>query len=161
MASPKSFSKTQIVLHWLIVLAVLFQYVAHDSIEELWRGRLRGTIPNEPTPDIHVAMGIVILVLMVWRIWLLIRNGAPAPSGNEPAWGRILAKSVQGLIYLSLFALPLSGMAGWFFGAGAAIQAHGLIKNLLLLLILVHIAGALAQQFVFKSDALMRMLGRA
>ena len=161
MATAKSYSKTQIVLHWLIVLLVVFQFVAHDGIEHLWRERLRGAIPDVPTPDLHVIAGVAILLLMFWRIYLLVRNGAPAPSPNEPAWGRILAKSVQGLLYLSLFALPLTGIVGWFFGVQAGIAGHQLIKNLLLLLILVHIAGALAQQFVFKSDALMRMLGRA
>lgn len=160
MTKPKSYSKTQIILHWLIVLAIFFQFIAHDSIEQLWQGRMRGTIPDVPTPDLHVAMGIVIFLLMVWRVWLRVSHGAPAPSANESAAGRILAQSVQGLIYLALFVLPFSGILGWFFGVGFAIAAHGVITKILLALIVLHIAGALAQHFVFKTDALMKMLGR-
>lgn len=161
MAKAKAFSKTQIILHWLILLMVLFQYVAHDAIEELWEGRMRGTIPDVPTPDLHAAMGIAIFVLMIWRLWLLFRNGAPALPETEPRSLRILARSVQGLLYVCLIALPLSGAVGWFFGVPASILAHGLIKNLLLLLIAVHLAGAIAQHFWFKSDVLLKMIGRA
>ena len=74
---------------------------------------------------------------------------------------RILSRATQGLIYLALIILPLSGAMAWFFGIKTGILVHGLTKNLLLALILVHIAGALAQQFWFRSNALMKMLGRA
>ena len=161
MSTAKTYSKTQIILHWLIVMMVLFQYLFHDSIGELWRGRASGALPDVPTPDIHVAMGIAIFVLMIWRVWLLVRNGAPASSGKESRVAHIFARAVQGLIYLSLFVLPLSGSVAWFLGIDSAIVVHEVIKNLLLLLIAVHIAGALAQHFVFKTDALMKMLGRA
>jgi cytochrome b561 len=161
MATAKSYSKTQIILHWLIVMMVVFQYVAHDSIQNLWFERLRGTIPNEPTPDIHVAMGIAIFILAVWRVWLLIRNGAPELPANEPRWAQILAKSVHGLLYLALFALPISGSFAWFFGIEQAMLVHGLIKNLLILLIGLHVAGALYQHYILRSNVLMRMLGRA
>lgn len=160
MPQPASYSKAQVILHWLIVLAVLFQYVAHDSIEELWEARMEGEIANEASPDIHVAMGIVILLLMGWRIWLRVSHGAPSLPENEPAWARLLAHGVQGLLYATLIAMPLSGAVGWFAGAGTAIAAHGFLKNLLLALVALHIAGALAQHFVFRSDVLMRMSGR-
>ncbi|MBU1174246.1 MAG: cytochrome b/b6 domain-containing protein [Alphaproteobacteria bacterium] len=161
MPNPKSYSKTQIVLHWLIVLAVLFQFFVHDAIAELWEARMEGEIANAPSPDIHAAMGIVIFALMAWRVWLRFSQGAPALPAGDPALARILSQSVQGLLYLSVIAMPLSGAVGWFFGVGGAIEAHGIIKNLILLLVALHIAGALAQHFVFKSNVLMRMLGRA
>ncbi len=161
MAGEKSYSRTQIVLHWLIVALVLVQYLAHDSIEALWRSRMRGFSPDVPTPDIHAAIGITIFLLMIWRLWLLFRNGAPALSEKEPRVLRIFARSVQGLVYLTLFALPLSGAAAWFFGVRQAVFVHGLLTNLLFALIALHVAGALIQHFWFKSDVLMRMLGRA
>lgn len=161
MARPNSYSKTQIILHWLILLAVLFQYFAHESIAGLWRDRMSGAIPNVPTPDLHVAVGLVIFLLMVWRVWLRISHGAPAPSAKESAAGRILAQSVQGLIYLAILVLPLSGALGWFLGLGSAAAVHGVITKILLALIALHVAGALFQHFWLKSDALTKMLGRA
>ncbi len=160
MATEKTYSKTQIILHWTIVLLVLIQYVANDSISALWRDRMTGAIANTPVPDIHVAFGIAIFVLMIWRIWLVFTNAAPALPANEPRALQILARSVQGLIYLSLFALPLSGSAAWFFGIQPAILVHEIVKLVLLLLIFVHVVGALYQHFWLKSDVLMKMLGR-
>ncbi len=161
MAAAKFYSRTQIILHWVIVLLVAFQYLAHDSIVALWSARMRGDIPDAPTPDLHVLFGIVIFALMLWRFYLLFRNGASDLPENEPRWARILARSTQGLIYLALIILPLSGALAWFFGVQSGALVHGLIKNLLLALIFLHIAGALVQQFWFKSDVLMKMLGRA
>ena len=161
MPRPDSYLKTQIVLHWLIVLAVLFQYVAHEQISSVWRARMAGTVPDVPSFSFHAAVGALILILMIWRIWLRFSHGAPPLPASEPAWGRILAQSVQGLLYLALILLPLSGSAAWVLGVDGAIVVHGLLKNLVLLLVALHIAGALAQQFWFKSNALMKMLGRA
>ena len=161
MTKPQTYTKTQIALHWGIVVLVFFQFFAHDTIAFLWRGRMNGTLPNEPTPDFHVAAGILIFGLMFWRMWLLFRNGAPELPGNEPRILRMLAKGVQGMMYLALLALPLSGAAAWFLGIASAAQSHFILKNLLLLLMFLHIAGALVQHFWFKSDVLMRMLGKA
>lgn len=160
MPRPASFSRTQIVLHWLIVLAVLFQYVAHDQISEVWHARMAGIVPDVPSFSFHAAVGVLILILMIWRIWLRVSHGVPALPKSEPAWSRILAHSVQGLLYLALILLPLSGSAAWVLGVDGAIIVHGLLKNLVLLLVALHIAGALAQQYWFKSGMLMKMLGR-
>ena len=161
MPRPTSFSRTQIVLHWLIVLAVIFQYVAHEQISEVWHARMAGTVPDVPSFSFHAAVGLLIFVLMIWRIWLRFSYGAPALPESEPRWARILAQSVQGLLYLALLLLPFSGAMAWVFGVNGAIFVHGLLKNLVLLLVALHVAGALAQHFWFKSDMLMKMLGRA
>lgn len=161
MATAKFYSRTQIIVHWVIVALVALQYLAHDSIVGLWSGRMRGTIPDSPTPDLHVLSGIVIFALMLWRFWLLYRHGGSDLPEGEPRWARILARSTQGLIYLTLIILPLSGALAWFFAVKTGILVHGMAKNLLLLLVFVHIAGALAQQFWFRSNILMKMLGRA
>ena len=160
MPRPDTYSRTQIILHWLIVLAVLFQYVAHEQISSVWRARMAGTVPDVPSFSFHAAVGLLIFILMIWRIWLRFSHGAPALPESDPRWSRILAQSVQGLLYLALVLLPLSGSAAWVLGFDGAIVAHGVLKNLVLLLVALHIAGVLAQQFWFKSDALMKMLGR-
>ncbi len=159
--ATKFYTRSQIIVHWVIVALVAFQYLFHDSIAALWQGRMQGTIPDVPSPDIHVAFGILIFALMLYRFWLLYRHGASDLPEGEPRWARILARATQGLIYLSLIFLPLSGSLAWFFGLETGIVVHGLVKNLLLALIFLHVAGALAQQFWFKSNALMKMLGRA
>jgi cytochrome b561 len=53
---------------------------------------------------------------------------------------------------------PISGLVAWFGGVEPAAMAHaGPLRLLLIGLVLLHIAGALVQQFALRSGVLMRM----
>lgn len=159
--APASYSKTQIALHWVIMLLVLFQIVLHDEIVQLWSGRMDGTLPNVPTPNAHVAVGFLILVLVVWRLALRLRRGVPAlPASEHPAL-KLVASGTHILFYVLLIGMPFSGAAAWIFGVAPAALAHSVAEKVLIALIAVHVLGALAQHFWFKTDVLKRMLGRA
>lgn len=159
--APANYSKTQIVLHWVTMLLVLFQIVLHDEIVRLWTGRMDGTLPNVATPNAHVAVGFLILALVAWRLVLRFRRGVPAlPASEHPAL-KLVASGTHALFYVLLVGMPLSGAAAWIFGVAPAAQAHSVAEKLLILLIALHVLAALAQHFWFKTDVLKRMLGRA
>ncbi len=159
--APSTYSKTQIALHWIIVVLVLFQVVMHDDIVRLWTGRMDGTLPNAATPNAHVAVGFLILALAVWRLVLRLTRGVPAlPAGEHPAL-KLVASGTHVLFYVLLIGMPLSGAAAWILGVVAAAQAHSVAEKLLILLIGLHVLAALAQHFWFKTDVLKRMVGRA
>lgn len=161
MPSPKSYSKTQIALHWSIAALVIFQILAHDDIQHLWRQRMNGVIPNEFTPHPHALIGIVILVLVVWRLWLRFTRGTPAlPDKEHPAL-RFIASATHFLFYALLVLMPISGALAWFGGFAQPASVHSLMEKILIPLIALHVAAALAQHFWFKTDVLKRMLGRA
>lgn len=161
MASPASYSRTQIILHWVIAALVVFQIVAHEGIAATWHERLSGAIPNEPTPNPHAIVGMLILVLTVWRLWLRFTRGVPAlPASEHPAL-KAVAAATHGLFYLLLVGMPISGAVAWFAGLQQPAIAHGLAEKVLIPLILLHIAAALAQHFWFRTDVLRRMTGRA
>jgi cytochrome b561 len=154
------YSTVQVTLHWSVVVLVAFQYLAHDGMEAAWRAFLR----DEPTaPDttllayLHVVAGVTILLLALARVYLRFTRGAPPPPPDEPRLLQILSEAVHGLIYLSLFLLPLSGSAAWFAGVEAAGAVHNTLKTVLLGAIVLHIAGALFQHFIRRSDVMMRM----
>lgn len=159
--APATYSKTQIALHWVIMLLVLFQILAHDEIVSLWTGRMNATRPNTATPNVHVAVGFLILALVVWRLVLRLRRGVPAlPASEHPAL-KLVASGTHILFYVLLIGMPLSGAAAWILGVAQAAQVHSIAEKLLIALIALHVLAALAQHFWFKTDVLKRMLGRA
>ncbi len=158
MAIPVSYSRSQIALHWLIAALVFFQIFFHDAIEELWRARMNGSAPNVPTPTAHTIVGILIFVLMIWRVVLRLRLGAPPPPADEHPALRFLAAAVHVLFYVLLLGMPVSGAVAWFGGFALPAEAHGVAAKLLIALVILHVAAAVAHRFWFRSGVMERMV---
>jgi len=155
------YSSTQIALHWAVVVLVAFQFVAHDGIESAWRNQLRGAPDSADVrllAYMHIAGGLLILLLALIRLWLRFTRGAPAPPADEPRLMQLFAEGIHWLIYLMLLLLPATGLIAWFLGVRLAGEAHEAMKNILLGAIVLHVAGALFQHFIRRSHVLMRML---
>ncbi|RUW25977.1 cytochrome b [Mesorhizobium sp. M4B.F.Ca.ET.215.01.1.1] len=156
-----SYSKIQIWLHWGIAALILIQFLAHDGMEHVWRAFRRGqqaAAGDIPLAYMHVVLGLAVLVLATWRLWLRATRGVPPVSGMEHPALRLLAKAAHLLIYALIFIVPLSGAAAWFLQLPGAGLVHVVGKNILLYVVLLHIAGALVQHFVLRSDVLRQML---
>ncbi|MCR5858617.1 cytochrome b [Mesorhizobium sp. J428] len=160
-AKVTGYSRAQVALHWIVLVLVAFQFLAHDGIEKAWRGFRSG----QPTPtdaavltNMHIGAGTLVLMLALLRIYLRLTRGAPPPPADEPRLLQLAAEAVHLLIYALLIALPLSGAVAWFAGVAASAKVHEWLTNALLGAIAVHIGGALFQHFVRRSDVLMRML---
>lgn len=158
--SVTGYSPAQVMLHWGVVFLVAFQFFAHDAIEESWRAYIR----DEPAAAdlaaltyLHIVSGSLVLMMALMRIYFRFTRGAPPPPADEPRLQQIVSELVHGLIYLLLILMPVSGAVAWFLGVRGAGSAHGLMANLLLAAIALHVAGALFQHFVRRSDVLMRM----
>ena len=54
--------------------------------------------------------------------------------------------------------MPLTGATAWLFGVELAGEVHEFLKNVLIAVVALHIAGALYEHFVTRSDVLKRML---
>ncbi len=158
MSNPAAYSRTQIALHWVIGAIVAFQILFSAGIEAFWSDRMTGAIPNEPFPTPHALAGLVILVLMLWRVALRLRLGAPPPPAGEHPVLATVAKVTHTLFYLLLIGMPISGAVAWFGGIEAPARVHGAAGNLLILLILLHVAAALAHQFWWKTEVVRRMM---
>jgi cytochrome b561 len=158
MAAPASYTRMQIGLHWLIAAIVGFQIVFAEGIKEAWEARMTGAVPNEPYPTPHTIAGIVIFALMLWRLALRLRHGAPPPPASEHPALRFVAGATHVLFYVLLIGMPLSGAAAWFFGLDLPAQAHGIAAKALIALTILHIAAAIAHRFWFKSGVMERML---
>ncbi len=161
MPARTGYSALQIGLHWAVAALVLLQFLLADAIEEAWDALQGEAAPAEPANGLaygHILFGWIIFVLVAWRVWLRLTRGAPPPPANEPAVLKMAAHATHGLLYLLLLALPLSGSAAWFFDVKPAAGVHVIGKTVLLVLVGLHIAGALYQRFVLRSDVMSRML---
>jgi len=158
MPKPLGYTRTQIALHWLVFLLIAAQFVLHDAISEAWEAVEHGTpVAFDPLVAQHVFTGLLILLLVIFRIVLKRKHGAPALPENEPKWMKIAAHGTHYTLYLLMVLLPVSGAVAWFGGVEAAAEGHEAMKTLLLLLVLLHVGGALYQHFVLKSNVLARM----
>ena len=60
-------------------------------------------------------------------------------------------------LYALMILLPVSGSVAWFLGVRDAAEVHEVMKTVMLVLIVLHVVGALYHQLVQK-DGLMRRM---
>lgn len=155
---PQGFSRLQIALHWLIFLLIVAQFVLHDPIADAWEQISRGgEVAFNPLVAQHVFTGIAILALVLLRIVVRLSRGAPSFPEEEPMGLRVVAALTHIGLYGLMLLMPLSGIVAWFGGQALAGDAHEVMKGAMLLLVGLHILGALVQQFVFKTNIMDRM----
>lgn len=155
------YSTAQIALHWVIAVLVVAQVVLHEGMEAAYEAAEGGPAATESEAflaDLHVAFGIAVFVLALLRVALRLRRGAPPPPAEERAILRFAAKAVHFGFYAIILLMPLTGALAWFGGVEAAAEIHESGMLLILILLLLHVAGALYQHFVLKTDVMRRML---
>lgn len=158
MAEVNGYSRLQIALHWAIMLLIILNYATSDAMSAAWRGLREGRDAYGTTASLHVWAGATILALVLVRLVLRLTRGAPhAPAGTPPLFRRG-AHLAHLAIYVLLVAVPAAGFATWFGGIGAAGEAHVVMFNLLVVIVLLHVAGALFHQFLLKDDLIARMM---
>lgn len=155
---PGFYSRSQIMLHGLIFLLIAAQVLLHGPMSEAWE-RVEDGLEAELSPlvVILVVLGLLTLGLVVWRAVLRLMRGAPEVwPEQEPT----ALKPAAQLTYLGLYALlalmPVSGTVAWFGEAETAARAHEVMATLLLVLVGLHVMGALYRQFVLKPDTMAR-----
>lgn len=155
---PKGYSMTQIRLHWVVVVLILFQFVFSDAIGGAFRKALNGeVVAFDPMVTAHVAAGFAVGALVVWRMVLRMTLGVPNAPAGEPALLRMAAHWTHLLMYVLMLLLPVSGALAWFGLVEAAGEAHEVMKALLMILAGLHVVATLWHQFWLKDGLLLRM----
>lgn len=157
---PGGWSRLHVVLHWLVVALVAVQYVDRESMKALFDATFEGRAIG--TADMvlgwtHIVAGSLILGAMAIRLVDRIACGRPPHGSREPRWTRRIAGATHALLYAVLLAMPALGLVAWITGSETAADLHTLLWTPLLVLIGLHVAGALAQALWFHSNALARM----
>jgi cytochrome b561 len=170
-SSLDRYGSVAIAIHWLTAVAIvallgLGLAAANNADPEVKAALLRA----------HVPLGILVLLLTVFRIlwWFIDRR--PAPLRDTPRWQVSAESAVRVLIYAAVLILGFSGIALLALsGAGGVLFfhaqeplpdfwhfppmfAHYAAALLLIALVCGHIAAALYHQF-FKRDRLLHRMG--
>lgn len=156
-----SFSRTQIALHWLVALAVVFEVVAHDAMHHYEHAIADGTPVSSRTwwgVQLHIWVGVAVLAAALWRMVLRMTRGVPDLPEQESAVLRLIAHLTHVALYVAILMIPLTGILSWFWGVEWAAKLHRRVEAPLIALVGLHVAGALWQHFVIRSDVLRRML---
>ena len=90
-------------LHWLIVALLIVQAGIGLFLDDLPRGTVR----------LHVSIGITILVLAIFRVLWRLYAGRPAPVPGVTMMQQRIAGAGHFLLYVLLFAVPISGWLMW------------------------------------------------
>lgn len=194
--SNTTYTKTAKILHWLIALGIFGMFAFGWYMEELpkeapkqmaydlfdW-GLFTWQLSEEASPrtfyfNLHKSIGVTIFTLILIRIFWRFTHKAPALLTSYKVWERKLATGAHHLLYLLMFALPLSGIImaiaskygiKWF---GIKLvggldntplreifkETHEIIGLVILSVLILHIAGALKHHFIDKDSTLKRML---
>jgi cytochrome b561 len=184
-ASPtRGYSALSITLHWLIALLILGNLAGGFLASDL----LDSTVAEERQAgfrliQLHKSFGLTVLMLSVLRLGLRLVEGFPPLPAHMTATERLLARVTHRGFYLLMLAIPLAGwvmvsasplnLPTFWFGlfpwphlptgtdaalARAAGGAHEALAIGAILLILLHVAGALKHQLLDRDEVLARML---
>ena len=154
-AAPAGFSTTQIVLHWLIAALVGVQFLNHEAMEEWWRDATGG-LP-EPGPAMaHIIAGTIVLVLMLVRLAIRWRVGAPAqPEDYSPLLTRA-SEWAHYALYGVMLLTPITGLTAVFVAAPVA-EAHDVLTGVFLFLLALHVLGALYHLIIRRDGVFKRI----
>jgi len=173
-AGDERYNAGAIALHWIIAALILVNLVLGISMAQL---------PISPRKLNwylwHKSIGTTVFLLTSLRlIWRAVRPHPPLVA--MPAWQLRAARVSHVLLYVLLFAVPLSG---WIFSSSTGVQVvylglvplpnlvpkdraladvlgwvHVGLNVMLAAVVVVHAAAALKHHFVDKDRVLARML---
>jgi cytochrome b561 len=163
-------------VHWAVAaLAVIVVGLGWALV-----GAPRGGDSRELLLLLHRSVGLLILILMVFRIvWRLTHPPPPFPAGF-PKLEAAAAYADHALLYVLFLVMPLSGLLNAFFSghsvsffglfaipplipenpllAKIAIAIHLASQFVVYALVAIHVAAALTHRFVRRNRILDRML---
>lgn len=175
--SAARYSRGAIILHWLIALLIIGNFIGAWISEDLPRDE------RIVMMGYHKANGVLILLLTLMRIGWRLTHRPPALVATLKAWEAALAKVTHTLFYVLMLAVPLAGLGlHSAFGKGKPVSMFGLFDfpalpvatdkatiglfgdlheataTAMLVLFGLHVAAALKHQFLDRDGTLARML---
>lgn len=160
MRQSAGYSAIQIALHWAVALLVLSQFITSDLMGGYFRALMRAGGDRPPLGGAvwHAVGGALILAFMVFRLAMRLVRGVPPDSPASAGWDRVLSRVVHFGLYTLLFALPLAGLGAYLIPSRAWGEVHETLTTVLLVLVGLHILGALYHQFFLKDRLIRRMM---
>lgn len=169
------YSNRMVLVHWLTLALLVAAWFLGEELAEA-TDESQATIAAYM---IHGLTGAAVMLLTLARLFFRSKDGVPAPMGDTLM--DKVAKGIHHLLYTVLFVLPVSGVITVFTSdAGRALlsgdesllpkdggyeevfahEMHEVMVNVLILVVVIHVLGALKHQFIAKDGLMERMLPR-
>jgi len=157
----RPYSKTQIILHWAVALLLGLQFLQSDYIGAAWRAARRGQeVAFDPLVLLHVAGGVLVLLLVLWRMMIAMRKDpVPDVTGTTPMMA-FASKATHWALYGVVVLTVMSGLGAWFGMIELAGDVHEILTSAIIALVGLHVAAALYHQFYLKDGLMLRMSPR-
>jgi cytochrome b561 len=193
--TTKRYSTVAVILHWLIAIGIIsmifFGWYMTDLPKEAPKemsydlfdlGIYTWELAKEASPrtfyfNLHKSIGVTLLGLIAFRLFWRMTHKAPRMLNSYKPWERRLATGAHHILYLLMFAIPLTGLmqavsskygVKWF---GIELlgglddkglrkifhEAHEITIIIVLLVLILHVLGALKHKFIDKDDTMKRM----
>ncbi len=175
LGQQQKYAPLSIALHWITVIMMLAIYATIELHEIIPRENpLRGAME-----DWHIYLGLCMLLLGVYRLFVNLRLQPPGILPRPPQWQMRVTSLMKIYLYILMIAMPI---VGWIFVsaegeavklffiplpgiapvseslAGIAEEAHEIFGVSAYLFIAVHALAALYHHYLVKDDTLKRML---
>jgi len=173
---PPRYTRTAIVLHWLIALLIVGGFCIGLTMTGLKFSPLKLSLYSY-----HKWIGVTVFTLALLRVlWRFTHTPPPLPE-SVPAWQRAAAGALHMLLYLFILINPVTG---WLYSSAAGVPTvpfgisalqlpdllernkeladslrflHMTLNYSLAGLVTLHVAAALKHQFVDRDSLLNRM----
>ena len=172
------YDRVAIAFHWLVAILIVANVLLAWSLGSFDRH----SPVHENLMTLHKSIGTTVLILAIFRAaWRLAHPIPPLPA-SVPQWQRLAARTDQGLLYVLIFLMPLTGLIDaaafsqpvrFFFLfdlptviahneplGHAAFAVHKIGAKALYVLLFLHASAALYHHYLLKDDVLRRMLPR-
>ena len=165
------YSKRMVIVHWLTLAVLVAAWFLGDVVHDARKAGgadIAGYV-------LHAAVGGAVLLLTLARLAFRGKDGVPAPISTTPM--DKVAKGIHHALYVVLILLPVSGMMQILtsdvsraiaagdatllpakFAGVAAHEVHEVLVTVLIVLVAVHVLGALKHAVIDRDGLLRRML---
>jgi cytochrome b561 len=171
-SNRKQYSKRMVIIHWSTLALLIVAWFLGDGVDEA-RHEGGATLTAYFA---HAIAGISVLLLTILRLTCRSVDGTPPPVGESLM--DMVAKGIHHLLYALLFLLPASGfMTLLTSSVGMALltsnasllpekytgpgvvphEMHEILVTVLMVVVVVHILGAIKHQFIMKDGLMERM----
>ncbi len=100
---PARYTGPAIALHWIIALLMIV------NVGLAWTWPVAPDEAVRPLINNHKSIGITVLALVSMRLLWRMTHRPPALPDHHRPWEKRAAHAAHGLLYIIMFALPLSG----------------------------------------------------